>query len=158
MACERPCSWCGSALVGLSHAGFENVSDGNVLEIPGPSAGWESEFSATVSELLVSGFAADLKNLESKSPVVHVGIGHASSFQQTLFQADSMFGKACSAGEIEGNNVVWGSVLDGTIATSSDLNGLSGDSSSCCSEPDDCSSCNVASTVGDGSEKEWELQ
>ena len=38
------------------HAGFENVSGGYVMEIPGPGAGWESEFSAKVSELLASGF------------------------------------------------------------------------------------------------------
>ena len=59
-------------------------------------------------------------------------------------------------------------MLGGTVATSSDLNGLPGVSISNCSEaykgaavifePDDCSSCNGVSTVGDGSEKEWEMQ
>ena len=55
---------------GFARAGFGNVSAGHVLEIPGPGAGWESEFSVSVSELLFSGFAAYLENQECQSPAV----------------------------------------------------------------------------------------
>ena len=55
---------------GSAHAGFENLSDGHVWDNPGPGAGWECEFSATLSELPVSGCAADLENQEPQSPVV----------------------------------------------------------------------------------------
>ena len=47
---------------GLAHAGFENVSDGHVLEIPGPGAGWESEFSVTESDSPITGMESDLEH------------------------------------------------------------------------------------------------
>ena len=36
------------------------MSDGHVLEIPGPGAGWESEFSVTESESSIAGMESDL--------------------------------------------------------------------------------------------------
>ena len=161
-ACESPCPWCG-----LGHAGFESVSDGHVLEIPGLVSGWESGFSVTVSVL-------ELRLIwRIRSPRVwlskdrHGGMPSLLVWSMPLFFSKAIrcftptgcclekdgsgkLDKACSAGEIEGTNV-----LDGTIVTSSDSNGLSGDSSSCSEAKvaavtveDDRSSCKVASTVG----------
>ena len=130
---------------GLAHAGFENVSDGQV-----------------------SGFAADSENQEPRVrlckdryggiPTLLV-LGMPLVFSKRYFTPTGCclektvlenLAKLVFAGEIEGNNVVWGSVLDGNIASSSHLNGLLGDSSSYCSEasegaavivePDDCGS------------------
>ena len=69
-------------------------------------------------------------------------------------------GKACSAGEIEGTNVVLGLVLEVTIVTCGNSNSCSDASKGAAVivEPDDCSSCNVASTVGDVSKEEREVQ
>ena len=133
-----------------------------------------------MSELLVSGVAANLENQESQSlaeqgharrHALPVGMAHASIFQQShpLFHANWMLsgkdgsgklGKAGSVDEIEGTNV-----LDGTIVTSSDSKGLSCDSRSSSEAKvaaviveDDRSSCNVASTVRDGGEKVMEFQ
>ena len=100
-----------------------------------------------------------------------VGIGHVSCFQHLWFQAlwileKRVSGQLVGAGEIEGDDVC-GSVTGGTFVISSDINGLLDVSSGSCIEvcksaavvkPDDChgSSCNVASTVGDGGEVNYE--
>ena len=59
--------------LGLAHAGFENVSDGHVLEIPGPGTGWESEFSVTEPELPIAGMESDVEH--QMSAIQSPGIG-----------------------------------------------------------------------------------
>ena len=95
-----------------------------------------------------------------------LGLGMSLAFSNCGFKLSGFVGNvfpgklvgASSAGEIEGNDVVCGSVTDGTFVISSDINGLLDVSSGSCIEvcksaavvkPDDChgSSCNVASTV-----------
>ena len=89
---------------GLAQSGF-NLSDGNVLESPGP----------------VSGVATDFKNHETQRPDMMVqgqvrrhahpvGIGHVSCFQHLWFQAlwileKRVSGQLVGAGEVEGDDV-----------------------------------------------------
>ena len=83
----------GKSCLGLAHAGSEYLSDGDVLEIPGPGAGYEVEFPETVSEFLGSGMEIDLVRHVSCSGVVASAAAHECVKGQNTLQALAAFSR-----------------------------------------------------------------
>ena len=78
----------------LAHAGFENVSDGRVLEIPGPGARWESEFSVTEPASPIAGMESDLEHQMSAIQVEPAACAKVDAIK--IFGSQAVAARGCA--------------------------------------------------------------